>query len=253
MGPRLRRLLGATVGRFPVRVRSGIAQGARWTLFPWTSYWRGAHEPQVQAAVCGLGGGDIRGWSCWDLGAHFGIYSVGLAMRAGPGGQVAALEPNPESFARLELHRRMNALGWLRTYRAAAAARTGTAELLTYGDLGSMTTHLPYPDETVGAGAAPLPVRTLSLDDEVDAGRLRAPQFVKIDVEGSAHGALLGMARSLAASRPVLLVALHDDSEALGVLSVLDPLGYDRAPVAPQRAGAPMAGADFWFTPRPRA
>jgi FkbM family methyltransferase len=144
----------------------------------------------------------------------------------------------------------MNGLDWLKTYPAAAAARQGTSELLTYGNLGSTTTHLRYHGETVGESAAPLPVRTLSLDDEVDAGRLRVPQFVKIDVEGSAHGAVLGMERSLAASRPTLLVAFHDDSEVSGVLSVLDPLGYDRAPVAPQSRPGSMVGGDFWFTPR---
>jgi chemotaxis protein MotA len=26
-----------------------------------------------------VGLGDVTGWSCWDLGAHFGIYGVGLA------------------------------------------------------------------------------------------------------------------------------------------------------------------------------
>ena len=68
----------------PVRVRSGIAEGARWTLYPWSAYWRGAHEPAMQNALVSLG--DIRGWNCWDLGAHFGIYSIGLARRVGPTG-----------------------------------------------------------------------------------------------------------------------------------------------------------------------
>ncbi|MSU65186.1 MAG: hypothetical protein EXS38_03585 [Opitutus sp.] len=63
------------------------------------------HEPAMQAVLLGLGGGDIRGWTCWDLGAHFGLYSVGLARRVGPAGQVAAFEPNPISFARLQRHR----------------------------------------------------------------------------------------------------------------------------------------------------
>lgn len=63
-----------------------------------------------------LGGGNISGWNCWDLGAHFGLYSVALALRVGPEGQVAAFEPNPVSFARLERHRRMNGLDRLKTY-----------------------------------------------------------------------------------------------------------------------------------------
>lgn len=116
MHPRLRSLVGSTVGLLPVTIRRGAAQGTRWTLFPWSSYWRGTHEPEVQAAIMSLGGGDISGWNCWDLGAHFGLYSVALALRVGPEGQVAAFEPNPVSFARLERHRRMNGLDRLKTY-----------------------------------------------------------------------------------------------------------------------------------------
>jgi hypothetical protein len=146
LNTRLRSFLASTLGLFPVRVRGGIAKGTRWTLYPWASYWRGTHEPEVQRVIEGLGGGSMAGWSCWDLGAHFGFCSVALSMRVGPSGQVAAFEPNPDSFARLERHRRMNRLTWLKTYQAAASDHTGSAELLTYGDLGSTSTHLRYDD-----------------------------------------------------------------------------------------------------------
>ena len=53
---------------WPVRVRHGIAEGARWTLYPWSSYWRGTQEPAMHRAVNELG--DMAGGSCWDLGAH---------------------------------------------------------------------------------------------------------------------------------------------------------------------------------------
>lgn len=32
---------------FPVKVRAGIAQGAAWTLLPFSSYWRGDQEPEM--------------------------------------------------------------------------------------------------------------------------------------------------------------------------------------------------------------
>ena len=124
----------------PVRVRRGVAAGARWTLYPWSAYWRGTHEPALQQALIALG--DIRGWSCWDLGAHYGIYSIGLALRTGQEGAVAAFEPNPVSYARLEHHRRMNGLSNLKTFEAAVSDQAGSADLLTYGDLRSTTTHL---------------------------------------------------------------------------------------------------------------
>jgi hypothetical protein len=114
-------------------VRSGLAAGARWTLFPWSAYWRGAFRTALQNELIALG--DITGWTCWDLGAHYGLYSVGLARRTGPTGQVVSFEPNPLSFHRLERHRRMNELEWMKTYAAAVSDRPGLAELYTYGNL----------------------------------------------------------------------------------------------------------------------
>jgi FkbM family methyltransferase len=250
MHPRIRRLIGSTVGRLPVTVRGGAAKGARWTLFPWSSYWRGVHEPALQAAIGRLGEGDIRGWNCWDLGAHYGIYSVALALRVGPAGHVAAFEPNPESFARLERHRRMNRLTWLKTIPSAASDHTGHAELLTYGELDSTSTHLRYDGETAGANAAPIGIRTVRLDDLVQRGELRLPQFVKVDVEGHAHKALAGMSASLAAGRPSLIVAFHSPEEVAGVLGVLKPLGYRWEAIVPPPAGpATMIGGDYLFRP----
>ncbi len=250
MNPRLRGVIGSTVGMIPVRVRAGAAKGARWTLFPWTSYWRGTHEPLVQRAIERIGNGDIAGWSCWDLGAHFGIYSVALAMRTGPLGQVAAFEPNPASFSRLQRHARMNSLEWLKTYPAAASDHSGGARLLTYGHLDSTGTHLPYEGEPETAASAPIAVKTLRLDKLVESGELRVPQFIKIDVEGHGHRAIEGMRGSLAKSRPALIVAFHSVAEVAGVLAVLEPLGYRwTAIVPPADAPASMVGGDYLFLP----
>ncbi len=248
-------LLGRTpLGLWPVRVRGGVAAGARWTLYPWTSYWRGTHEPALQAALCALSGGDIRGWACWDLGAHFGLYSIGLARRVGPTGQVAAFEPNPVSFARLERHRRMNHLTWLKPYAAAVSAQSGTAEIYTYGNLATTTTHLPYEGETRSVDVGALAVRTLRLDDLVARGELRTPDFIKVDVEGHAHRALAGARHALAAKRPVLIVAFHSEAEVRGALGLLAPLGYDWRKIATDSGSLDgMIGHDFLFFPKPCA
>jgi FkbM family methyltransferase len=251
MNARLRRLLASTVGLMPVTVLSGAAKGARWTLYPWTSYWRGTHEPDLQRAIEGLGNGDITGWNCWDLGAHYGIYSIALARRVGPGGQVAAFEPNPESFGRLERHRRLNRLTWMKSYRAAVSDFSGEAKLLTYGQLDSTSTHLRYNDDEIeDQNSGPLGVRTVRLDDLVGTGELRVPQFVKIDVEGHGHRAVAGMKLTLAQSRPVLIVGFHSTLEVEGVLAVLEPLGYRWAPIGPPPSvPGDMIGRDYLFSP----
>ncbi len=234
---------------WPVRVRSGIAAGARWTLYPWSAYWRGTQEPAMHAELMGLG--DISGWSCWDLGAHFGIYSVGLARHTGPAGEVAAFEPNPVSYARLERHRRMNGLTWMKTFEAAVSDRSGTARLLTYGDLRSTTTHLAYENETLGKVTRPIGVRTLVLDELVASGQLRPPDFIKVDVEGHAHHALAGARQALAARRPILIVAFHSEPEVQGVFALLTPLGYDHSVVGTDSGSThAIIGHDLLFVPR---
>lgn len=238
------------LGLWPVRVRRGIAAGARWTLFPWSSYWRGTHEPEVQEVLARLGNGRIEGWNCWDLGAHFGLYSVGLARRVGPGGQVAAFEPNPLSFQRLARHRRMNRLSWLKIYPFAASASSGEAELFTYGDLGSTTTHLPHDGEARTDDIAPVVVRKVRLDDLVANGELRLPQFVKIDVEGHGHRALAGMRKTLAATRPLIVAALHTPDEIQGMQAELEPFGYSWLRLDGTPAATIQSGKDYLLTPR---
>ncbi len=236
---------------WPVRVRRGVAAGARWTLYPWSAYWRGTHEPALQQALIALG--DIRGWNCWDLGAHYGIYSIGLARRAGPEGTVAAFEPNPISYARLERHRRMNGLSTLKTFQAAVSDHAGSADLLTYGDLRSTTTHLAYENETLGKETQPLGVQTLVLDELVAGGQLRPPQFIKVDVEGHAHKTLAGAMRTLCDHRPILIVAFHSEPEVSGVMALLEPLGYDRSTISTDSGSTDaVIGHDLLFKPRPR-
>jgi FkbM family methyltransferase len=236
------------LGLLPMRVRGGLAAGARWTLYPWSSYWRGTHEPRVQAAMLALGGGAITGWSCWDLGAHFGLYSIGLARRVGPTGQVAAFEPNPRSFARLRRHARMNGLPWLKLYEAAVSEQAGSAEIYTYGDPGSTATHLPYEGEPRQEACTPETIRTLRLDDLVASGELRPPDFVKIDVEGHAHRALAGMLATLRQHPPLLIVAIHSGAEWEGVRQLLGGLGYTFSPIDPD-GRSPWLGHDLLCTP----
>ncbi|MDB6128150.1 MAG: hypothetical protein JWM35_2046, partial [Verrucomicrobia bacterium] len=70
-------------------------------------------------------------------------------------------------------------------------------------------------------------------------------------VEGHAHHALAGAAKTLAATRPVLIVAFHSADEVNGVRAVLDPLGYESSPIATDSGHADaVIGHDLLFRPR---
>lgn len=231
----------------PVTVRRGYSAGARWTLFPWSAYWRGGYEPEMEQALESLG--DLTGKSCWDLGAHYGYYSVGLARRTGPTGQVAAFEPFPSSFARLERHRRMNGLTQLRVFPFAVSDVAGTRELFCDTSEGDTTVHLPYDNEARRQETPVMPVRTVRLDDLVAAGELRLPDVIKVDIEGHGHRALTGAAEALRRNRPVILMGFHSDREESVTRDLLSPLGYEWTVLGGPADGA-LAGRDCLLRPR---
>lgn len=212
-----------SLGWLPVRIRHGYLRGARWTLWPHSAYWRGHYEPEVQAALTRHA--PPLGSAAWDLGAHFGFYSLWLARAVGSGGGIAAVEPDPVSFARLSRHLRLNPWAPVRAFACAASDRIATVQLIQSEGAGATTSHLAYQGEKpVTAPTVEIP--TLPLDTLAVRESLRPPVLVKIDVEGHAAAALRGAAGTLARHHPRLLISLHSPEECTGVHDQLAPLGY---------------------------
>jgi len=223
-----RHLLGPLLSRtplqyWPVRVRHGFLHGCRWTLWPHSAYWRGHYEPDVQAALARIA--PSTGGVAWDLGAHFGFYTLWLARAVGPTGQVCAFEPDCVSFDRLRRHVAMNQLGHVRIYQCAVSDTAGIRQLVQNQGAGATTSHLPYQGETA-AGENAVAVEAVALDALIERDQLAPPQFVKIDIEGHAAAALRGAQNVLTRHRPVLLVSMHSPDEVEGVRVQTEPLGY---------------------------
>lgn len=217
-------VLSHTPLRFwPVRVKHGFLRGARWTLWPHSAYWRGHYEPDVQSALAL--NVPPTGAVAWDLGAHFGFYTVWLAQAVGPSGQVCSFEPDAVSFDRLRRHVTMNGLTHVKIYPYATSARAGEQVLVQNQGSGATTSHLPYEGEST-EGLNTVSVRTIALDDLVARDGLRLPNFIKIDIEGHAASALAGAAELMKKARPVILISLHSPDELAGVRAHVEPLGY---------------------------
>lgn len=220
------RAVGATpIGYFPVRVRAGRAKGARWTLLPFSAYWRyGETENDLPRAASYLP--TLDGITFWDIGAHFGIHTVGMAIAVGSKGQVAAFEPDPAAFSRLSYHVNKNHLSNVRLFDAAASRTNGRGDLFLPGGLATSCSHFKYYPDNDMTGTASLSVSMVALDDLVQSGSIRAPNLIKIDVQGHGAEALAGAANSIKSSLPVIAFSNHSDAERDGTKAILAPMGY---------------------------
>lgn len=217
-------ICGTPLQYIPVTVKKGLARGAKWTLFPFSAYWRGNTEMDIEAAIRCYG--SIRGMTCWDLGAHFGIYTVGMAMAVGSEGQVVGFEPNPVSFDRCKRHVQMNSLNWAKLYNAAASDSDDLGKLFVGRGSAATTSHFAYEDETCNEKAAQIQVKKVIIDHLVERGEIRPPDFVKVDVEGHGAHAIKGASRTIARHRPIIVMSFHSEQELAGTRAILEPLGY---------------------------
>jgi FkbM family methyltransferase len=185
----------------PRTIFRGLASGYRICVSPAENlgYLLGTDEPHLQKAIRNyVAAGD----TVYDIGANQGYVSLSLAKRVGSEGRVIAFEPLPRNIEAFRQNMELNGINNVRLLEFAASDRTGEAVIRIAGNLStaSLVWHRNDPTTTeVG-------VRTVSIDELVEAGELGYPKFVKIDVEGAEGSVLQGMRRTVAAARPVLFV-----------------------------------------------
>lgn len=229
MNKRIRRVVSAALTNtplqyWPVVVKAGLAKGARWTLAPFSANWRHGGEVEVASALTLLP--RVPGATCWDVGAHFGIHTVGLAMQVGAQGTVCAFEPDRVAFARLQRHVNMNRLHNVSLFPLAASDHDGDLELIVSGGLGSTVTHVRYDDEPITRQTPKLLVRAVRLDRLVAASEIPLPDLIKIDIEGHGGRAIEGALQTIAKRRPLIVLSVHCPPEWEQARNALEPLGY---------------------------
>ncbi|MFF5444240.1 FkbM family methyltransferase [Streptomyces sp. NPDC012888] len=157
--------------------------------------WGATRLPFVEDEVAGLAPLVRPGTVCVDVGAEYGLYTLGLAGLTGPSGHVHTV------------------------HRTALGARPGRGVLSLPRRRGLPVHGRAYLTEGVrGPGpnaefrtARPVPVPVRTLDQLAEAAGGGAPiGFVKADVEGAELAVLRGGARTLARHRPALLLEVED-------------------------------------------
>lgn len=167
------------------------------------------YDQEIQLALCAL----LRpGDTCVDIGANVGHFAALAAHLVGPSGRVLAFEPNPDCFARLEWLQRENALAQLELFPVALGDRPDRAALHLLGGDTILGTLAP--------GTAPAEERRGTVEVAVEQGdtvlgpRLPEEALIKIDVEGYEMQVLRGLAATIAARRPRLIVEMSAENLA---------------------------------------
>lgn len=194
-----------------VRVRSGVARGARLELdlTREKAYWLGHYEPEVQGLLARL----VRpGDLVYDVGGHLGFFSVCAALL---GASVVVFEPSPGNARRLRRNVELNGLS-IDVVEVAVWDSVEGAELVAGASDSEWWV-------TAGSG-----VPTVALDG-FSAGRGDRPSLLKVDVEGAEVRVLAGAARLIAEIRPAIVCELHS-AEARDAIEALLP-GYSFEPV----------------------
>jgi FkbM family methyltransferase len=172
------------------------------------------------------------GWICFDIGAHFGHYTLLMARLAGVEGQIHAFEPVPFNLTILQENARRNNIAHIvRIHPLALANATGTARFRA-----SNAPRESGQGFLVGLGPADLtwaqrrfsefPVEQRRLDDVRRDFNIPPPQLIKIDVEGAEVDVLRGAVHTIRAVRPALIVEVHSEFNAAVCAIMLGELGY---------------------------
>jgi FkbM family methyltransferase len=185
----------------PRRIVRGLASGYRICVSPAENlgYLVGTAEPHLQQAIKDyVSAGD----TVFDIGANIGYVSLSLAKQVGPKGTVIAFEPVPRNIDLFRKSIEVTKLKNIKLLDVAASDRCGEA-VIRMGENPSMASLVWHRNDP---SAIEIVVRTVAIDELVQARDLGYPRFVKIDVEGTEDSVLQGMRGTIAASQPVLFV-----------------------------------------------
>ncbi len=193
--------------------------------------WETVEVESYRVFAAEIAPGDV----IYDVGAHFGTYTLMGVARGGPETRVVAYEPCDLTRQYLMRHLRWNGADNQVLVRPVCCGRTfGSATFF----------HRPGRPEGINGllpqdGLTPMTVRMTTIDREVAELRL-VPALIKIDVEGAELEVLEGAAGVLDAHRPRVLLSLHPRQLAQAGMDCDTVLGWLRA----RRYHADIVGED---------
>ena len=152
-----------------------------------------------------------RGATLVDVGAHVGYYSLKAATVIGPAGHVIAIEPNPETIAKLEANIQASRAGVITVQPVACADAEAILDLYVAPRSNTGETSLSNANASQsGPSERVYRVRARPLDDIIRQTGVSRVDVIKIDVEGAEYLVLKGAQETLARFHPSLMVEVLD-------------------------------------------
>lgn len=215
LGRLLRLPLRLIPKRMAMPIMQGRLRGTKWIVGAGEhGYWLGSYEMTKRRAF----EKEIpSGAVLYDIGANVGYFSLLAAKLAGPEGRVYAFEPLPRNIEYLEKHIKINKFENIEVVDAAVSDHGGEAHF----DLGASSA-MGHLAETGG-----ITVRMVALDEMLEAGDIRPPDYIKVDVEGAEYEALKGARKLLEKYHPILFLDTHQREAHLPTIELLQSLGYE--------------------------
>ncbi len=182
------------------------------------------NDPEQRAEVLNFIRHCESGMVFFDIGAHYGIFSL---VAAHLGARVIAVEPSTVAVRMIARQAGLNyQTARIRTVLAAASNSSGTLEMLGSG---------VFSDDyfKLVEGRAPrelMKIRAVTVDSLT--AEFGAPTHIKIDVEGQEAAVLQGSRQTLTQHSPKLFIELHNELISLdggnpyAALDELRDLGY---------------------------
>jgi FkbM family methyltransferase len=166
-----------------------------------------------------------RGMLLFDIGSHFGIFSLAAAHA---GGKAVAVDPSQDALSVLGAEARLNQYADdVQMLCAAVTSESGSIGLLSSGAFSA-----GYFKVAAHESESELTRKAAVTIDELTA-RFGAPTHIKIDIEGHEGAALRGATETFRRCSPLLFLEVHNEmvsaegGDPRDTLEVLGRLGYE--------------------------
>jgi FkbM family methyltransferase len=194
----------------------------------WHIINHGYYEPQVLGAILeAVREGDVF----WDVGANIGQHSFAV-KNTRPDVSVVSFEPNPLTMSKLMRSRARNRLG-IEVVSAALSDAEGVAKLSIRTEGNSGTSSLSPWKEVAYDDTCTVPI--IRADQFIGPSN-RAPNVMKIDVEGHEAEVLRGFGQAL--RDPSLRLVVFENIREGGAADLLRQAGFEIRPLTETEACA---------------